>query len=98
MEQPWGGLRRLERHHPAEYLASIVPGHPYWCNLRGPLIRVKNGGTAYIRASVGEVHRSFRVLSKAREEFLANWDHFKGLSAKLGHLPCDEHILRVAIR
>src|SRR2546426_7905218 len=97
MEQPWGGLRGLERHHPAKYLASIVSRHPHRRNLRGPLIRVENGRAAYIRASVGEVHRPFRVLRKTREEFLPDRDHVVGLSADSGHFPRDEHILGIAI-
>src|SRR6266436_5915349 len=97
MEQSCGGRRRLECDHPAEYLAAIVPCHPHGCDLRSPLIRVENRRTAYIRASVGEVHRPFRVMRKARKEFLSNGDHLIGLSAELSHFPRDDHILRVAI-
>src|ERR1700722_4798831 len=93
IEQVWCGFGRLERHHPTEYLAAVVSRHSHRGNLRSALIRVENRGTAYVRASVCEVYGPFRVLSKAREEILPHGDYFVGLTAELGHLPRDEHIL-----
>src|SRR5437764_4125229 len=97
MKQPWVGIRTLKCDEPPEHFAAIVSRHPHWCDLCGPLIGIENGRTAYICASVGEVHRPFGIMGKLREEFLSYSNHLVGLSARLRHSPRDKYILTVAI-
>src|SRR5216684_3582513 len=48
----------------AERFAAVVARHSYGSNLTGPLVEIKIRGTAYVHASIGEVHRTLRIAWK----------------------------------
>src|SRR2546428_10976628 len=95
-KRPGRGPPGWDRRAPGEFSPAIIPGHPYWRDLAGPLMDIEGGGVAYLDTAVAEIHRAFRVARKARKEVLSYRYHLVRLSAYVRHLPCYDHITTVA--
>src|SRR6266536_426719 len=78
-EQPGQRFHRLERADSAKELPTIVSCHPHRGDLARPLVEIEIGRTAYVHASVREIHRTLGIVRKAREEVFSHPDHLVGL-------------------
>ena len=95
-EETRRGLVGLERSHPTEHLAPIVPGHPDGSDLRGRLVEVEIGGVHHTRAAVGQVHGAACVVRKARQELGAQRDDLVRLTTGTREAARDDDVLGVA--
>src|SRR5919108_4160521 len=89
-------MPRLESAKAAKDFSAVVAGHSNRGNFASLLVQVQVGGAANIDATVGEIHRAFRVIGKPGEKFLAGRQHLKRLVTDFGDTPRHTYIVVVA--